>query len=56
MKNVYMEEEQVCEMFGVSSEYLEKLRKKGKGPKFIQLKNIFLYPEDDTKVWFSNKR
>ena len=54
MKNTFLDEIKTAERHSTTTKYLESLRLKGKGPSFLKLKNLFLYPVEETDNWFSN--
>lgn len=53
MKNTFLDEVKTAERHSIAISYLKSLREKGKGPSFLKLKNLFLYPIEETDNWFS---
>lgn len=53
MKNTFLDEAKTAKRHSTTILHLKSLREKGQGPSFLKLKNLFLYPIEETDNYFS---
>lgn len=51
-QNSFLDAAQTAKRHCINLKILERYRKNGKGPKFIQCKDVFLYPIEATDYFF----